>query len=273
MSAGSLTVIGTGIKFGGHLTPEARGWLNRADRVIFGFADAVSQAWIDSVVDDAEPVSYYRSGRPRKETYDAWVEELLEPVRAGHRVCAVFYGHPGVYVFASHEAVHRARKEGYAAHMLPGISAEDCLIADLGVDPAHHGWVSYEATDFLVRRRPLNVHSGLVLWQIGLAGRLDYAGEDADAPGLPLLVEVLAEAYGAEHEVTVYEAAQFAIYDPICREVRLGVLSQSDVTPFSTLYVPPLELAPVDPERVEQLGLTLEDVERTRRGLSLSAGL
>lgn len=273
MPKGSLTVIGTGIKFGGHLTPEARGWLGRADRVIFGFADAVSKAWIDSVVDDAAPVSYYRSGRPRRDTYEMWVEELLEPVREGHCVCAVFYGHPGVYVFASHQAVHRARQEGYPARMLPGISAEDCLIADLGVDPAHHGWVSYEATDFLVRRRPVSVHSGLVLWQVGLAGRLDYAGEEADAPGLPLLVEVLAEAYGADHTVTVYEAAQFAMYDPIIREVRLGRLSQADVTPFSTLYVPPLERAPIDLERVERLGLSLEDVERTRAGQSLPAAV
>jgi hypothetical protein len=34
--------------------------------------------------------------------------------------------------------------------MLPAISAEDCLFADLGVDPADHGCPSYEATDFLV---------------------------------------------------------------------------------------------------------------------------
>ena len=40
--------------------------------------------------------------------------------------------HPGVYVAPSHETVLRARAEGYPARMLPGISSEDCLFADLG---------------------------------------------------------------------------------------------------------------------------------------------
>jgi len=31
--------------------------------------------------------------------------------------------------------------------MLPGISAEDCLVADLGIDPASSGCQSYEAND------------------------------------------------------------------------------------------------------------------------------
>ena len=63
-------------------------------------------------------------------------EAILEPVRAGKRVCAAFYGHPGVFVLPSHDAISRARAEGFEATMLPGVSAEDCLVADLGVDPA-----------------------------------------------------------------------------------------------------------------------------------------
>jgi hypothetical protein len=38
--------------------------------------------------------------------------------------------------------------------MLPGISAEDCLFADLGIDPGIYGCQSYEATDFLANGRP-----------------------------------------------------------------------------------------------------------------------
>jgi len=40
--------------------------------------------------------------------------------------------------------------------MLPAISSEDCLYADLGVDPATTGNASYDATDFLLRN-PLKV--------------------------------------------------------------------------------------------------------------------
>lgn len=262
-----LAVIGTGIKFGGHLTQEARGWIDHADVVIHAFADSVSKAWIEKNVPEARSVSFYRTGRPRRDTYDGWVDELLDPVRDGRRVCAVFYGHPGVYVYASHEAVRQARSEGYEAVMLPGISAEDCLIADLGVDPAHHGWVSCEATDFLLRRRPIDVHSALVLWQVGLTGRIDYEPGGVDAPGLPVLVEVLSEAYGPDHSAVVYEASQFAIFPPIIREVPVGDLHENMLTPFSTLYIPPLEAAPVDAERVRRLGLDPDEVRRTRNPL------
>ena len=64
---------------------------------------------------------------------------MLAPIRRGIRLCAVVYGHPGVFVYASHEAVRRCRLEGLPARMLPGISAEDCLLADLGVDPGVRG--------------------------------------------------------------------------------------------------------------------------------------
>jgi len=37
--------------------------------------------------------------------------------------------------------------------MLPGISAEECLFADRGIDPAQTGACSFEATDFLVHHR------------------------------------------------------------------------------------------------------------------------
>jgi len=37
--------------------------------------------------------------------------------------------------------------------MLPGISTEDCLYADLGVDPGLIGSQNFEATDFIVSGR------------------------------------------------------------------------------------------------------------------------
>ena len=74
-------------------------------------------------------------GRSRLDTYQDMVDRILACVREGSDVCVAFYGHPGVFVYPSHEAIKRARIEGYKATMLPGISAEDCLFADLGIDP------------------------------------------------------------------------------------------------------------------------------------------
>jgi len=79
----------------------------------------------------------------------------------------VFYGHLGVFVFATHEAMAILRDDGYRVEMLPGISAEDCLYADLSIDPATHGCQVYEATDFLIRRRKIDPAVPVILWQVG----------------------------------------------------------------------------------------------------------
>ena len=126
---------------------------------------------------------------------------LTESVQAayakkGERVVAAFYGHPGVFVAPSHLAIAGARKEGFEARMLPGISAEDCLFADVGFDPGERGCQSFEATDFLLRKRVFDVTSPLVLWQVGVIGVRDYQKSDLWGPrGLEVLVRRLLEFY------------------------------------------------------------------------------
>jgi uncharacterized protein YabN with tetrapyrrole methylase and pyrophosphatase domain len=180
----------------------------------------------------------YVVGEPRRAAYGRMVEEILAPVREGRQVCAAFYGHPGVFVFPSHEAIAQARREGHPARMLPGISAEDCLFADLGIDPATAGCQSYEATGFLELRPAVETRAALVLWQVGVVGSADHSAE-AVAPGLDALVDALLQIYPGDHEVVVYEASQYPGIAPIVRPVGLAALTEA-VTPKSTLYVPPL---------------------------------
>jgi Tetrapyrrole (Corrin/Porphyrin) Methylases len=167
------------------------------------------------------------------------VDELLAPVRAGRDVCAAFYGHPGVFVHPGHEAIRRARAEGHPARMLPAVSALDCLVADLGIDPAATGLQSYEATDFLVHRRPVDEAATLVLWQIGVIGELGVAmGPRRES--LALLADRLVETYPRGHEAIVYEASPYPLVaDPIVLRLRLEELPDAQVPLLSTLVVPP----------------------------------
>ena len=95
---------------------------------------------------------------------------MLQEVRAGKDVLGVFYGHPGVFVSPSHRALAIARSEGYKAKMLPGVSAEDYMFADLEFDPASHGCCTFEATELLLRDTPLNTSSHNIIWQVGAIG-------------------------------------------------------------------------------------------------------
>src|SRR3546814_8782204 len=80
------------------------------------------------------------------------VAAMLAEVRAGRRVCGAFYGHPGVFARVPHKAIAQARAEGFEAHMEAGVSAEDCLYADLGIDPGEVGCQHYEASQFMFYR-------------------------------------------------------------------------------------------------------------------------
>jgi uncharacterized protein YabN with tetrapyrrole methylase and pyrophosphatase domain len=239
---GSLTVVGTGIQLIGHATLQAVRCMERAGKLIYLVANPAAEAWVRSLNPTAESLAdCYGEGKPRSDSYAQMVERILGAVRAGQDVCAAFYGHPGVFVRPSHEAIRRARLEGFAARMLPGISAEDCLFADLGVDPADEGCQSFEASHFLARRPRFDPSSGLILWQIAAVGQQSVVPSAATRRrGVNALARLLARHYPRSHDVIVYEAAQLPVCDPIVVRVPLSRLGSVEVSTLATLYVPPI---------------------------------
>ncbi len=257
MKKGSLSVVGTGYMAAGQVTVESEALIKCAEKCLYLVADPAAAAWIQDLNPTAESMmDAYAPGKPRRESYCEIVERMLAPVRQGLDVCAAFYGHPGVFAFPSHEAIRQARAEGFEARMLPGVSAEDCLFADLGLDPAVYGCQSFEATDLLIRRRRFDPSSNLILWQVGAIGVATYEKEDLwSRKGLRVLAEILLQHYPSNHETVVYEAAVYPVCDPLILRVALGKLAEARVSVISTLYVPPLRPAPLDLEMLDRLGI------------------
>ena len=54
--------------------------------------------------------------------------------------------------------------------MLPAISTEDTLFADLGIDIGRAGLQSYEATRFMYYKYNFDPCAGLLLWQVSVLG-------------------------------------------------------------------------------------------------------
>jgi uncharacterized protein YabN with tetrapyrrole methylase and pyrophosphatase domain len=237
------------------MTPEARQAFEGADVALYLVTDPLARAWIAKLNPSSGSLQdHYKPGKPRQEIYDEMTQRILGHVRAGSNVCAAFYGHPGVFVYPSHAAIREARSEGYPARMLPAVSAEDCLFSDLGVDPGESGCQSYEATDFLIRRRPVDPTAALVLWQVAVIGKSIYSTEPATT-GLAVLVDYLRTWYTDDHAVTLYEASPYPLVGSAVKRLLLRDLSDSQPSPLSTLYVPPLEPRPRDPEMLSRLGL------------------
>jgi hypothetical protein len=251
----SLTVVGLGIRVPAHVTHETQACLERAHEVLYLVGDPVAVSWLERVNPNARPLhGFYEEGAPRTRTYEAMVEEILACVRRGGDICVAFYGHAGVFVNPTWEAIRRARTEGFPARMLPGISAEDCLFVDLGLDPADAGCQSYEATDLLLHRRAIDPSVPLLLWQVGVVGNVTYAPA-GDSAHLPLLVDYLTLVYPREHRVVVYEASSYSVCDPLIEEIELGALATSPPSPMATLYVPPAVRREADPTLRARFGL------------------
>jgi precorrin-6B methylase 1 len=260
---GSLVVVGTGIMLGAHITAEAEAYIRQADCVLYMVTDEAAGWWLRTLNPRARSLApLYADHKRCLDTYGEMTAAILDCVRAGQRVCAVFYGHPGVFVLPAHAAIRQARAEGYPATLCPGISAEDCLFADLGVDPGRYGCQSFEATDFLIRRRRFDPHTSLILWQVGLVGELHKRPRYDVRRGLEVLAQVLGEVYPPAHEVVIYTAARFATQPPDIRRLPLQALPTGRVQPIATLYVPPRAAAPVDPAMLARLGIDPQDLVR-----------
>ena len=253
---GSLDVVGTGITAMTQVTAEALECIRTASKLVYLVTDPVTEHWLLALRPNAENLDrFYGATKNRWDTYSEITERILHFVRRGLRVCAAFYGHPGFFCMPSHEAIRRARKEGFPARMLPGIASFDCLIADLGIDPATHGCQSFLANDFLAYSRKFDPRSSLIIWQPALVGEFRAASRACNRRGLRILTQELRKNYPADHEVVIYEASQFVVADPVIRKVRLSALPRARMTPISTLYIPPRSRAHLDRRMVRLLGV------------------
>lgn len=252
-------MVGAGIKLVGHVTLETQAVIQAAEKVLFLVTNDVAAHWLRTLNATAESLQgFYADTKLRLHTYQAITDHILTVVRQGVQLCVVFEGHPGVFVTPAWAAIHQAHKEGFRAWMLPGISAEACLFADLEIEPTSNSWQNFEATAFLLYKRQIDTTIPLLLWQIGAIGMLH--GHGAIDNGLALLAEVLVAAYGPDYEVVLYEAAEYPLIPPTIERVPLTQLPMANITPLSTLYIPPKARAPFDFDMMARLGIQPSDL-------------
>lgn len=253
-----LVFVGTGINSTNQLTAEAKAHIANADKLLYCVADLAIERQLQCLNKSAEDLYvYYADDKPRRQTYQEMVERTLEVLKEHRRVCVVYYGHPGIFVWPSYKAIQLARKDGYRAYMLPAVSSLDCLFADVGFDPSRHSCQIIEATDLLVRSRKPDLCASVVIFQVGCVGDLGYNSRGYDRRHVPVLAEYLASHYGDEYEVILYEAAQYPVCRPKVRRIRISDLVDAKPSGITTLYIPPKQLPPAQEAMLSRLGLKL----------------
>jgi len=255
-SSCSLLVVGSGIKFFSHLTTEAIACIQQCDVVLYLVNDPILKMWIEEQNHNCESLDFiYTSTNFRIDAYQQITNYVLGHLYQNKHVCFVLYGHPTVFSKPGLDAVKIAKQKGYYAKILPGISAEDCLFADLLIDPGSLGCQSFEATDFLIHQRKFDVCAHLILWQVDAIGIVDQESTNDKKTGIFLLVDYLKKYYKATDEIIIYEAAQYPGFEPKITYTKLNILQEISLTNLSTLYVPPIKKARKNRLIMNSLGL------------------
>ncbi len=253
-----IYIVGLGIESVRHVTREAEAALRCSSHIYyvaagFGFAEYFDSLGVPAT--DLHPAAY-REGVPRVAAYDIMASTVLQAALENPPVSFAVYGHPMVYVYPSQAIVRAAAFLGLGAKVMPGISALDTILVDLGLDPGIQGLQMYDATELLVRKRPLQPDVPCLLWQVGAVETSLYTEGISRPERFTRLLNHLYEFYPPDHRVmSVYSSTHPLI--PSQRETftlremptHCGTLHQA-----LTLYIPPVTLRPVlDTDLREQL--------------------
>jgi uncharacterized protein YabN with tetrapyrrole methylase and pyrophosphatase domain len=190
----------------------------------------------------------YEPGMNRMPTYQRMAAEVVSAAMAEGPVCLAVYGHPWVYCYPTALISRAAPLLGLHVEVFAGVSAFDNLLVDLGTDIAEHGIQMYEATDVLLRRRPLQSDVTTVLWQPTVVGDPTYpSGPYAAEQFLPLQ-EYLLTFYPANHLVKLVTSKTHPLARSTVKTFELGTLAEqlAGAPSVGTLYIPPAVDRPVE---------------------------
>jgi uncharacterized protein YabN with tetrapyrrole methylase and pyrophosphatase domain len=227
------------------MTPEVRAAVEAADEVVHLGGETLGDEWLNTLNAKARSLAPLYSegvkrGKPRSIIYQTMADHIVDRVRAGEDVCVALYGHPMLFATPARLAAELAQSEGYRVRILPGISAVDCLLADLQFDPGRTGLQSYEANRFLERNPTIEPTAALVLWQIGAVGT-DHAVTGPPEPDrVADLTKRLLEIYPSHHQIVLYRASEYAAFESSIDRLPLKDLAVANIDPMATLFIPPV---------------------------------
>ncbi|EGX50055.1 hypothetical protein AOL_s00076g406 [Orbilia oligospora ATCC 24927] len=243
---GKLILVGTGVRSLCQLTLEAIDEIERADVIYYAVRDATTEGFIKKRNKEAiDLYQYFINDEeiPEADIYIQIAEVMLAATRKGRRVVGAFFGHPGLFMSPNRRALAIAQAEGYTAKILPGVSVDDCLLADLGVDPSFIGCLTCEARDFMIHDHLGLTSRHVIMYEVGYLG---FYGDDSKTDYFEYFVNRLEEIYGNEHSLVNYTAAISPLMQPVINTLTIGDLRKPEVrkqiTSASTLYFPPKEI-------------------------------
>jgi len=189
----------------------------------------------------------YDEDLPRINAYEHMAIRVVEAALDHPPVTFAIHGHPLVAAHAPFLVLEMASALGLRFEVLPGISAIDTILADLRIDPVVHGVQMYEATDLLLRRRPLQNDVPAIIWQIGPLETGLHSQRVSRPERFARFIQHLRQFYPAQHEVKAIYCSPHPIVPPAILRFALEDMGEyaQEIHAGFTLYVPPAASRPI----------------------------
>jgi uncharacterized protein YabN with tetrapyrrole methylase and pyrophosphatase domain len=198
--------------------------------------------------------SAYSEIQDRFHTYKEIAATIIAAAMAEPPVTFALYGHPLVLSQPSSLILGLASDLQIRVSILPGISAMDCVFADLGIDPLQHGIQMHEATDLLLYQRPLVPDMATLIWQVGHVETRLHTNRSSRPERLTRLQEYLIKYYEPSHMIFAVASSVSPEQGPQISQMPL--IKLSDHAPLlhagTSLYIPPLLARRIADEELHQ---------------------
>jgi precorrin-2 methylase len=254
-----IGIVGTGIVGTHQLTREAEEVIRRCKRTFVIDAGYGIAEYLETLSPEVTQLgTLYKPGRNRLPTYRRMAAEVVSAAIAESPVCFATYGHPWVYCYPTTLITRAAPILGLHVEVFPGISAFDTLLVELGTDIAFNGVQMYEATDLLVRRRPIQNDVTCIIWQPTMFGDPTYPTEPFTAEQFKPLQDYLLHFYSGDHEAALVMTKTFPLMRSVVRRLRLSDLAaELERGPeVGTLYIPAVDQRPVEDGELMEMMVT-----------------
>lgn len=244
-----IWIAGLGIQTVNQTTREVEQAIRASREVLYLDAGVATRSYLESLCPRVTSLyeESYSDDRERLSAYEHMAAAVIDAALDHPPVTFAIHGHPLVAVHAPFLVLQRARELNLNVRALPGISGLDAILADLRIDPVINGIQMYEATDLLLRRRPLDATVPAILWQIGPLETFLHSLRPSRPERFTRFVNHLLLFYPARHEVVAIYSAPHPIMPPAMLHFALedmGLHAAELHTGF-TLYVPPTSARPV----------------------------
>jgi uncharacterized protein YabN with tetrapyrrole methylase and pyrophosphatase domain len=254
-----IGIVGTGIVGTHQLTREAEEVIRRSKRTFVIDSGYGIPEYLETLCPNVTELgTHYEPDRDRLPTYRRMAAEVVSAAVADAPVCLATYGHPWVYCYPTTLITEAAPLLGLRVQVFPGVSSFDTLLVDLGTDIAHNGIQMYEATDLLLRRRPLQNDVACIIWQPTVVGDPTYRTEPYTVEHFMPLQEYLLRFYPGDHEASIVTTKTYPLTRSVVQHLQLDDLAMEleRAPQVGTLYIPPLTERPVEDVELLEVMLT-----------------